>query len=237
MLRAATLFLLISINIATAQEWKSLGAYRKETGKTALSEGCWLKKDRKKKTETWKQANKYNLGREDGHLRYKNISQVRDFYLWFDGERKRMGHEIQWFGVTAVVESQFSKLDSWVVRTFIVGNKEVKNFAQEGTKKVFEYAFPQMKSLYFSGDSLTGKAAKEWDLQYGTGEQCVILEPFYKKFSPRAAKKLERIARRKGLYGLAIPKALTFEGDLNDCHARVDYAIKKVLPFSLQQKQ
>src|SRR5829696_7593342 len=116
MVRTLMLLLLINTNVACAQEWKSLKAYRKETGNLTLGDGCWLKKHRKKKTDTWKQANKYNLGLENGHRGYKTIRQLRDFYSWFDGERKRLGHEVQWFGVTAIVENEFSKLDNWFVR-------------------------------------------------------------------------------------------------------------------------
>src|SRR5712675_1570930 len=125
MLRIFALFLLINSGAAYAQEWKSLRAYRKETGSTTLAEGCWLKKDRKKNSATWQQANKYNLSLETGHLKYKSIRQLRDFYLWFDTERKKQGHEIQWFGITALVEHEFAKLDSWFVCTFIVRHKEV----------------------------------------------------------------------------------------------------------------
>src|SRR5215216_3543068 len=134
--KTLTLFLLITTNLAFAQEWKSLKAYRKETGNATLTEGCWLKKHRRKNSETWQQANKFNLGLENGYLKYKTIRQLRDFYLWFDEERKHKGHETQWFGVTAIVENEFSKLDSWFISTFIVRNKEVVNFAHEGSIKV-----------------------------------------------------------------------------------------------------
>src|SRR5687767_7084884 len=224
MVRTLTLLFLISANVAGAQEWKSLKAYRKETGNATLGDGCWLKKHRKKKTGTWLQANNYNLALENGHLGYKTIRQVRDFYLWFDEERKKQGHEIEWFGVTAIVENEFSKLDSWFVRTFIVRNKEVQNFVHEGTMKVFEYSFPKMRNVLVSRELITGEAAKAWDKEHGTGEQCKILEPLYNKLSPRAFRMLDRVAKRKGLYWLGIPKALEYEGKLEDCHARVDYA-------------
>jgi hypothetical protein len=237
MIKAIALFLLISANVAHAQEWKSLRAYRKATGNASLAEGSWLKKHRKKKTETWKQANKYNLSLVDGHTRYKTIRQMRDFYLWFDEERKRQGHEIQYFGITAIVENEFAKLDSWFICTFIISNKEVINFAHEGSLKVFEYSFPKMRSILFSDAPLTGKAAEQWDMEHGTGEQCKILQPLYNKLSPRAFKTLERIAKRKVFYWLGIPKALEYEGNLADCNSRVDYAIKKILPYYLQKEK
>jgi hypothetical protein len=231
------LFLFISTNVACAQEWKSLRAYRKQTGNTTLAEGSWLKKDRKNKTGTWLLANKYNLELANGYQKYKTIRQVRDFYLWFDEERKKQGHEIQWFGVTAIVENQFAKLDSWFICTFIVRNKEVQNFAHEGTLKVFEYSFPKMQNVLVSRQLIQGKEAEQWDLEHGTGEQCKILEPLYKKLSTKGFKKLETIAMRKGLYWLAIPKALEYEGNLTDCNARVEYGLKKLIPFASRRKR
>ena len=237
MLKTFTLLFLITAHLACAQEWKSLNAYRKETGNASLGEGSWLKKHRKKKTETWQQANTFNLGLESGYLKYKTARQIRNFYLWFDGERKRKGHEIQWFGVTAIVENEFSKLDAWFVRVFIVSNKEVLQFAHEGSVKAFEYSFPKMRSIYFSKEPLKGKDAEEWDIEHGTGEQCKILEPLYNKLSPRAFRKLDRIAKRKGLFWLGIPKALEYEGKLNDCHARVEYGLKKLIPYYREKEK
>lgn len=238
MLRKIALFLLVvNTHIATAQEYKSLKQYRKETGNAALAAGCWLTKDREQNTATWQKANTYNLSLPNGHQKYKTISQVRDFYLWFDEERKKQGHEIKWFGVTAIVENQFSKLDSWLVRTFIVPNKEVQNFAHEGSMKVFEYSFPQMANVLVSRELIQGKTAEQWDLEHGTDEQCTVLEPLYGKLSAQGFKKLERIAKRKGLYGLFIPKELEYEGNLADCHVRVEYGLKKLIPLVNQRKK
>ena len=237
MVRTITLLFLITANLACAQEWKTLKAYRKATGNSALAEGCWLKKHRKKKTGTWLQANKYNLGLENGYLKYKTIEQIRDFYLWFDTERKQQGHEIQWFGVTAIVENEFSKLDSWFIRTFIVRNKEIVTFAREGSIKVFEYSFPQMRSIRSGKELLKGKDAESWDIQHGTGEQCKILEPLYNKLSPRAFRKLDHIARRKGIYSIGIPKGLQYNGKLDDCKDRVTYALKKLIPLYRQKEK
>lgn len=237
MVKLFALFILISANPARGQEWKNLKSYHKETGNSTLCDGCWLKKDRKKKTETWKLANKFNLKTENGYLKYKSIGEIRDFYLWFDRQAEQQGHEIHWFGVTAMVEKEFSKLDSWVVRTFIIRNKEVLYFAREGSLRAFEYSFPQMRNIYFSQELIKGKEAQEWDVNHGTGEQCKILEPLYNKLSPEAFRKLDRIARRKGIYSLGIPKAVEYEGKLDDCRARVEYALKKLIPYYQKKKK
>ena len=41
------------------------------------------------------------------------------------------------------------------------------------------------------------------------------------------------MAKGKGIFIIAIPKKLMFEGDLNSCEARVLYGIEKLLPIYL----
>ena len=65
---------------------------------------------------------------ENGNQKYKSICEIRDFYLWFDAERKKQGHEIKAAGIAAIVANQFSKLDNAFIRFFIIRNKEVLNF-------------------------------------------------------------------------------------------------------------
>lgn len=219
---------------AKAQEWKNLKSYQKETGNTTLQEACWLKKDRKKQTAIWKQANTFNLKDENGYSKYKTISQIRDFYIWFDKQRQEQGHEIQWFGIAAVVSKQLSNLDSGFIRFFIVRNKEVVHFGNEGSKKVFEYAYPKMKFIYFSETIIKGEKATSWSSDYGMKEQCEILEPLYEELSPKALNKLDRMAKGKGIYCFAVSKYLRYEGSVENCEVRYQYGIKKVLPFYLK---
>ena len=140
----------ISAQFAFSQEWKNLKEYEKTTGTNVLKNGCWLKKDRKRNTETWKQANAYNLSLGNGNLNYKTISQIRDFYFWFDEERKKLGHEINTIGIIAIVADQLSNFDNWFIRECIVRNKEVIWFGNEGSKKVLAYAFPLLQEVYSS---------------------------------------------------------------------------------------
>lgn len=219
---------------ATAQEWKNLKLYQKETGNTELQEGCWLKKDRKNQTTIWTQANKYNLNEDNGFQKYENISQIRDFYIWFDKQRQEQGHEIQWFGIASVVSKQLSNLDSGFIRFFIIRNKEVVHFGQEGSKKVFEYAFPKMKFIYFSETIIKGKEAENWSSEYGMKEQCEVLEPLYENLSPKALSKLDRMAKGKGIYYFGVPKELRYEGSIEKCDVRYEHGIKKVLTYYLK---
>ena len=55
------ILLLFNTQLACSQEWKNLKNYKKTTGLNVLQNGYWLKKDRNRNTEIWKQANKYNL--------------------------------------------------------------------------------------------------------------------------------------------------------------------------------
>jgi len=224
---------LIHSNFAFSQEWKNFKLYQKATNNIVLSEGCWLKRDRIKLTTIWKQANKFNLNQINGYEKYRTISEIRDFYFWFDQERILKGHEINWIGVAAIATNQLSKLDNEFIRTFIVRNKEVVKFANEGSQNVFKFSFPKLKQVYFSIHSLKGIEAKNWDSIHGTNEQCLILEPLYKKLSEKTFNKLERMARGKGIYYFGTPKGLKYEGRLDDCDSRVQFGFNNILPLYL----
>lgn len=231
----ATVLLFLHSQVTFSQEWKSLKDYKKKTGLTVLQNGCWLKKDRNRNTETWKQANKHNLSIDNGNLKYKTICQVRDFYLWFDDEREKLGHEINAVGVAAVVAGQLSYFDNFFIRTFIIRNKEVIWFGNEGSKRVLAFAFPLLKKVYFSKKKLTGQEARDWSIKNGKIEQCQIIESIYKQLSPKAIRKLERMAKGKGIYNLGVKKELKFEGDIRDCKARYEHAFSKVNAYYLNK--
>jgi hypothetical protein len=231
-----TILFFLNIQVAFSQEWKNLKDYKRLTGLNVLQNGCWLKKDRNRNTETWKQANKYNLSIENGNLKYKTICQIRDFYLWFDDERKKLGHEIHAVGVAAVVAGQLSNLDNYFIRTFIVRNKEVIWFGNEGSKKVLEFAFPLLKEVYFSKNILKDQEARDWDIKNGKIEQCQIVEAIYNQLSPKAIRKLERMAKGKGIYNIGVKKELKFEGDIRDCESRLDHAFTKLNTYYLDKR-
>ena len=228
------IFFLLNTQVAFSQEWKNLKDYKNTTGQNILKNGYWLKRDRNRNTETWKQANKYNLSIDNGNLKYKTIRQIRDFYLWFDEERKKLGHEINSVGVAAVVAEQFSNFDNYFIRAFIVRNKEVVWFGNEGSKKVLEFAFPLLKEVYFSNNILKGQEAKNWDIKNGKIEQCQIVEAIYNQLSPKEIRKLERMAKGKGIYNLGVKNELKFEGDIRDCKSRYEHAFSKLYTYYLK---
>ena len=217
--------------MAFTQEWDSHRAYEKETGHKTLEKGCWLKKDRKNNTQVWNLANQYNLQKENGNLKYTTIGQKRDFYLWFDQERKKQGHDIKWVGIASIAAGQLSKLDIGFIRVFIVRNEELVKFSQIGSEKVFAFAFPKLKSIYNLEKPLKGLDAEIWDQKYGLKEQSEILEPLYEELSEEAIRKLEKMAKGKGVFYFGVPKALKYDGHIDNYYDRYTHSIIKLLPY------
>lgn len=224
-------FFLIILNSfqCFSQEWKTIKAYQKETGNLVLAEGNWLKKDRKKQTIIWKNSNEFNLIRND-YNKYETIDQIRDFYLFAQKEIALKGHEINWIFAASKIATKFSIIENNLIRFLFIRNKEVLQFVNEGSKKVFEFSFPKLKELYFSEEVLKSSFANNWDQIQAQKEQCIILEPLYKKLSEKALKKIERMAKGKGVFGLGISKKIRFEGKINDCNSRYNYSINKLIP-------
>lgn len=206
-------------------------SYKKENGSSILKDGCWLKKDRKRNTEVWQQANIYNLSIDKGNERYKSIRQIRDFYTFSNEVRMKKGHDIKWLGIASVAANQLAKMENGFLRVFIVRNKELVLFAHKGSKKVFAFAFPQLQDVYFSHEILKGEIALKWDEKYGTIEQCEILEPFYHQLSEKAVWKLERMAKGKGIFKFGVPKKLRFDGDIRNCKDRYEHGKNKLTPY------
>lgn len=227
----------VSLNILLAQEWNNLRVYKKETGFSKLKEGCWLKRDRKNQTIIWHQANLFNLQSSTGHLQYKSIQQISDFYNWFDTERKKQGHEILWIGISSIATGQLAKIEHFGIRTFIINNKNIVQFANDGSLAVLKYAFPQLKRVYFSTEIIKGNAAKNWDLKFGQKEQCIALDSCYLKLTAKDLHKLERMAKGKGIYNLGIPKKLRFEGKIENCNDRFEHGLNKLIPYYLTWNQ
>lgn len=220
---------------ALAQEWKNLKTYQNATKKLLPAEGNWLKKDRKRDTKVWQNACSYNLGLENGNEKYESISQIRDFYNFFDQERKKQGHEIKWMGIAAVAAGQLSKLDNPLIRLLFVRNRKIVEFAHEGSAKVFAYSFPELKNLYFSGKTIAGTEAVNWDKNHGMTEQCEVLDPLYHQLSEKNLTRLERMAMGKGIYRFGVPKEIRFSGDIHDCQSRYEHGLYKLIPYCDKQ--
>ncbi|MBI9040452.1 hypothetical protein [Lutibacter sp.] len=227
---------LLFIQATHSQEWKNYRTFKKQTGGLILKEGCWLKKDRIRNTKTWKAANSFNLSQENGNLKYTSISIIRDFYLWFDDEIKQKGHEINGVGIAAIAAKQLSNVDNFFIRCLIIRNKEVVSFANEGSLKVIEFVFPLMSSIYFSDEIFKNESARNWDLKYGEMEQCEILDPLYQKLSNKALNRLQKMAKGKGVFNLAVPNELKFKGDIKNCETRFEHGENVLFPYYLKHR-
>ncbi|WP_027419249.1 hypothetical protein [Crocinitomix catalasitica] len=219
-----------------AQEWDNLKTYQKTTGNETLKAGHWLKKDRKKGSEIWQAANLYNLQSDSGFHKYQSIAEIRDFYRWFDVIRIERGHEVKWIGLAAIAAKQLAKLDRTLIQGIIVRNKELQQFANKGSKTVFEYAFPLLKTLYLASEKIEAKAAHEWIVEYGRNEQCHILEPLYQSLSIKSLKQLEKMAKGKGIYNLAVPNAIKYKGEIENCEDRFQHGMQTLLPYYLNKR-
>lgn len=228
--------LLTFAQLSSAQEYKNKRSYSKKTGRSAIENGAWLSRDRKKNSIAWKNANTYNLKQKEGYNKYASITQIRDFYTWLDQERRLIGHEVTWMGIASIAAGQFSKLDNGFNRFFIVRNKEVVQFGNTGSKQVFEFVFPILNKVYFSKEKIVGSEAEIWDKQYGLLEQCGVLDTLYSKLSDKAVKKLTKMAKAKGVYRLAIPKELRFIGDIKNCDARFNHGATTIKSYYLAEK-
>ncbi|MDA3890858.1 MAG: hypothetical protein PF517_04250 [Salinivirgaceae bacterium] len=228
---SVTLILIVFMLTISAQEWKNLKTYQKATSNNELIEGNWLQKDRKQQSEKWQQACKYNIANENGFQKYHSIKQIRDFYLFFDAERRIQGHEVKWGGIAAIAANQLCLLENDFIRIFIVHNKEIVNFAHEGSEKVFKYAFPRLKKVFFSPTAITGEDALKWDVNHGMIEQCEILTPIYANLSQKSLNRLEKMAKGKGIYTIGVPKKLKYKGEINDCQARFEHGMTKLVHY------
>jgi hypothetical protein len=220
-MKRIVLIVLIIINVInlSAQEWKNLRTYKKSTGKEVLSNGNWLKKDRKRNTEIWQKANEYHLSNLNPAA-YTNIEQRRDFYKWFDEWRLEKGHEIEWVGVAAIVAGQFANTENWFVQKFVIRNQAIIDFAATGNQTILNDVFPELQQVYFSDSLLIKEAAEIWDSTYGYREQCVIIQPFYEKQDKKAVDKLRKMAKGKGIFFFVVPKSIRFKGDITNCEDR-----------------
>ncbi|PCI01852.1 MAG: hypothetical protein COB81_06580 [Flavobacteriaceae bacterium] len=212
-------FCLISAGLS-AQEFRNIKCYEKETGTAILKEGTWLKKDRRRNKTAWITANAFNLSSEKGFEKYQTIGQIRDFYAWFDAERIQQGRHFKSAGIAGIAARQLSKVDNGLICFFIVRNSELKRFVNDGSKQVFEFAFPLMRERYFSKDILSKSEAVIWDINNGKHEQCEVLRSLYQNLSTKAFHRLEKMAKGKGIFKFGVPKRLRFQGDLSNCEHR-----------------
>ena len=220
-----TMVFLLLCNLLHAQEWKHKKHYRNEKGSDTLASGCWLRKDRKKKTDTWCAANEYNMEADSGYKCYRTFAQKRDFYKWFDGYRRNAGHEVKWAGVAYLITKRLIVVDNRFVRSVVIADKEFIKFVQQSNALILKNIYPNMQQLYEKDKPLKGKDAKHWDSVTIYKEQCKVVDTLYARQPARVLRKFNRMAAGKGVYALFVPKKMRMKGDIKSCKVRCDYGL------------
>ena len=217
-----------------AKEWRSLRYYQKTTKLHLLSASDWLKKDRKRNTNVWQNANRYNLKNnlpED----YTTIKQRRDFYAWYYFEITNAGHQVVWPSMAHFITSKLRLLCAFPLSIFT--SKDVKEYALKGSEDVFNQSFIRLNNLLQNPKILTDTKAKKWDEIVVHLEQFVWLEAIYKYMPDSSLKTIESMAKGKFLYSIAVPKDVKFVGSIKSAMDRYEYAINILKPYCETQHE
>ncbi len=208
-----------------AKEWKSLKSYQKATQNKVLLSSDWLSSDRRQNTGAWRDANTYNLN-NNLPQEYVNIKQRRDFYKWFDFQIKQKGHEVVWPSMAYYISRKLRLAKVFPFSILI--RRQVEIYASKGGEVVFNEAFKDLKKIFISKTVLKAEDAIEWDKKLLYNEQFVWVESIYKNMDVKSLKQIERMAKGKFLYGLVLPKAIRFQGNISDANDRYVFALEKL---------
>lgn len=222
---------LLIVNITHASEWKNMKQYRARTNLDRLSESDWLKKDRKHNTQTWINANHYNINSTNGFTQYTKFAQKKDFYIWLDIEMRSRGHDVYWPGIAFIVTKRLRYLDIRFIQKTIIHDENFMFFIQECNNLILQHIYPNLTALYTSHTPLTGTAARKWDSVIIHKEQCIVLDTIYAKQPKPVLKKLNRMAQGKGIYRLAIPGRLRMRKDIRKCKNRCNYGLNTIRKY------
>tara|TARA_R110002049_G_scaffold302258_1_gene494972 strand:+ start:29232 stop:29912 length:681 start_codon:yes stop_codon:yes gene_type:complete len=212
----------------SAKEWKRLELYQSETKNETLLPSDWLKSDRLQNTVVWQRANAFNL-QNDLPQEYTNISQRRDFYKWLFETLEKKGHEVVWVKMAYFISKKMHLMEVFPYHVFI--KKTIKSYAVTGNALVFNNAFNELNELLDSDTILKDDKAVAWDKTILHKEQCQWLDSVYITMDTKNLKTLERIAKRKFLYSLVVPKAIAFKGILSNAEDRYLYAVEVLKPY------
>ena len=241
---------IIMIDPMGDKEYESKKAYKEETGNrwSKRGQGDWLSSDRKNNTDTWKNANTFNLQQEEGYEEYSNIEQRAAFYEWFQGASDAKGNEIRWAGAAADVAFAINELanpnvggvnSTWLADQMGYSSEEARSFANTGNRMIFEDVFPKLRTLY-NGPVVKGQYAFNWDAMALSQEQNLI-QPLYQNTSAfglisASSKQLlvgsSILAKMKGIGIAPFPK----DGNLMDVKQRWAYGMKG-MGYSIKSSQ
>jgi len=219
------LFCLLTVNICEAREWKNKTELKRTTGQDDLPNGDWLRKDRKKNTDIWSDANRYNMSSNQGDVCYTSFAQKRDFYYWLDTELQNRGSDVRWPGVAYIVTRRLRYLDSRFVQKIIIRDKAFIDFVEKCNNLILTNIYLDLRALYNREEALTGSEARHWDSTLTYKEQCTIVDTVYDMQPRRIVEKLNRMAHGKGIYKLVMPRKLRINKNISDCENRCAYGL------------
>ena len=207
------------------------------TGK--MGKGDWREDDRINGTDTWKNANKYNLQQKNGQKQYKTIEQRAEFYKWFQNTTESRGYDTKWAGAAFVIAAQMSNIHS--ANSSAINNNvesDVKKFAEAGNKEIFNDVFPKLKKLY-NGPVLKGNAANSWDSKTLHNEQFNVVDRIYRDQRPEVLDELSYMAKGQNtfypvrIYSLGVPNNLRFNknGDIRNPRERFAHGMNVAVPY------
>ncbi|PNQ72262.1 Insecticidal toxin complex protein [Hanstruepera neustonica] len=206
----------------SASEWQSLKEYQRQTGRLELTHSDWLKSDRKKNSQVWQHANNFNLENQLPQ-EYQTIMQRRDFYEWYYKSMEAKGHEVIWPKMAHYISKKLRLTKAFPFSLFT--KKSVKEYAYQGSEKVFNSAFLKLKAIYNSSPVLNDIAATEWDKEILYLEQYHWLQEIYADIDAETLKTIKRMSQGKGFYALLVPSEIRFKGNITDAKTRYEYAL------------
>ena len=229
----AILIVLLSFS-ARAREWKSFKDFTSQTQSEQLTSSDWLISDRKLNTLVWQNANRFNLINNLPE-EYTTIKQRRDFYLWYYTVISKKGHDVVWPKMAHFISNKLRLIKAFPYTIFT--NKNVKSYAYDGSKIVFNSAFIDLKILFYSTEILIGDAALDWDDKMLKKEQYQWLETIYETIDKKAFKSIDRMAKGKGFYSFVVAKKIRFKGNISKPDHRYDYALLTLRVYCKQAYQ
>lgn len=176
-------------------EFPDMEIYTMATGISYLTKACWLTKDRKAKTDTWKNACMYIV--EHKLLGVLGpFGQIADFYKLLDEKMFETKHKTRWLKGAKKLVDALTILDGG--SSFVANDVEV--ILSELNIGICDYAITQFYELFYGkykNDHLdTMGKAYSWDLAFVKHEQGVVAVPIYAKTSKNTIQTFQAMADR-----------------------------------------
>lgn len=187
---------------ATHGEFPNMDMYEIATGKKKLQEGCWLKKDRKDNTNTWRFAC-MDVIKNKWQGIFGPFEQIYSFYNFVDEMVIKYKHKCRWTKGARKLVKALTQLEGGSM--FIYDDVEV--ILSELNLGICDFAVTQFYELFYgkySSNPLdTLQKGYEFDKAFVTYEQQVVAVPIYKKASTKTIERYQDMADKdaKGQHG------------------------------------